>query len=519
MVNGMLRSYTMYIPKPTENERLPLWLIMHGTGNTVYDFLNYTGLGDFTKEHNVAYVAVQAIGETSTNGGEAQFNVGSHSQPLHDEVKALPTNRYKLVVTATKNSSVHWCMSELELFDVYRNRLTGTYLGGTEPNLEYGNSTEAIFDGESDRDGPEKWYCSPKQLGGNGLPAEIRFAVPPGKSLSKYKIRYARKGPWVARSSSLFVKLADGTWQRISGALGQASGNAGEIETFRADDIALMRTVLARVRHLPCIDKRRVHCVGYSNGGRFCMQLASEMSNQIASVAAVSGLRFPRPNNASRPIPVLAFHGTADPVNPWQGNGPWYWRDSVLEAFYRWSDFNGCRNPSKDPSFTPLRNTEGRAFITKNDDGCQQHASVELVKIKGAGHTWPGSRWHKPYVGPCNRKVDANSFILQFFDRSRMPEEDMTGSVGATVLDDAKAMGSERAFDTGFDLNGASLGLLSGRGMQPWSAVGAAAGIALLVPVAVVAASAAVCLLIRASRVGGAREDEGDDDARVVLLA
>ena len=50
--------------------------------------------------------------------------------------------------------------------------------------------------------------------------------------------------------------------------------------------------VLSEVLQLPCLDRRRVHCTGYSNGARFCMRLASEMSDLIASVAPVSGGDF-----------------------------------------------------------------------------------------------------------------------------------------------------------------------------------------------------------------------------------
>ena len=51
---------------------------------------------------------------------------------------------------------------------------------------------------------------------------------------------------------------------------------------------------------------RHVHCAGYSNGGRFCVTLASELSDVVASVGIISALRYPKPNYAIRPVPILA---------------------------------------------------------------------------------------------------------------------------------------------------------------------------------------------------------------------
>ncbi|KAJ1616736.1 hypothetical protein T492DRAFT_527490 [Pavlovales sp. CCMP2436] len=65
-----------------------------------------------------------------------------------------------------------------------------------------------------------------------------------------------------------------------------------------------------------CLDASRVYATGISRGGRFASRLASEMSDIIAAVGIVSGIRYPTPNNATRPVPIIAFHGTADPINP-----------------------------------------------------------------------------------------------------------------------------------------------------------------------------------------------------------
>eukprot|EP00435_Cladocopium_sp_Y103_P064778 s148_g26.t1 len=188
-------------------------------------------------------------------------------------------------------------------------------------------------------------------------------------------------------------------------------------------DLEVMREILEQVLQLPCVDKRRVHCTGYSNGGRFCMRLASEMSDIIASVAPVSGLRYPQPNNARRPIPLLAFHGEMDPVNPWGGHGKDYWEASVPDAFMKWAQFNQCGGASMAPAFVNL----GGEFTMASYKGCKEDASVELIRLNGAGHQWPNALYAHPGLGNVAR-VDANVLIRDFFSKHRLPEEDLAKS-------------------------------------------------------------------------------------------
>jgi len=154
-----------------------------------------------------------------------------------------------------------------------------------------------------------------------------------------------------------------------------------------------------------------VHCTGYSRGARFCMRLASELSSQVASVAPVSGLRFPEPNNATRPVPILAFHGKKDPINPFQGNGnPTYWHSSVPQALARWASFNSCSGQRWK------RLSIHVAMSIRYD--CLDGANVQLVQMDDGGHTWPGTPHHfsEKVFGKTNREIDANSMMWHFFD-------------------------------------------------------------------------------------------------------
>lgn len=186
----------------------------------------------------------------------------------------------------------------------------------------------------------------------------------------------------------------------------QLHGQAGDTGP---DDVRYVKEIMTLLDQLPCVDGKRVFCAGYSRGARFCSRLASEMSETMQAIAAVGGLRFPVPNNATRPVPTLAFHGVEDPINPYAGRGnPSYWHGSVPSAVNNWASFNKCRR-------TELQIPSLGVEIEKHGD-CSSGADVVLVSIRRGGHTWPGSSFEfDDGLGRTSRTVDASAMILDFF--------------------------------------------------------------------------------------------------------
>jgi polyhydroxybutyrate depolymerase len=179
-----------------------------------------------------------------------------------------------------------------------------------------------------------------------------------------------------------------------------------------ADDISFLRHLVGRLEQRYCIDAARVYATGFSGGARTASQLACDASQTFAAVAAVSGLRHPTPCAATRAVPVLAFHGTADPVDPYGGNGQAYWTYSVSQAAAAWASQNRCARPAttSTPAATVTLTVSG---------GCSSGASVELYTIAGAGHEWPGGPTLPAAVtrvlGPQSDAIDANTTMWSFF--------------------------------------------------------------------------------------------------------
>ena len=84
-------------------------------------------------------------------------------------------------------------------------------------------------------------------------------------------------------------------------------------------DVAFFRGVITRVESTLCVDQNRLFVTGYSNGAIMASVLACVDATQIAAIAPVSGIANPATCHPSRPVSVVAFHGTSDPLVPYTG--------------------------------------------------------------------------------------------------------------------------------------------------------------------------------------------------------
>jgi dienelactone hydrolase len=174
----------------------------------------------------------------------------------------------------------------------------------------------------------------------------------------------------------------------------------------RADDVAYTTDVLRDVTRQLHVDWNHIHCLGFSRGARMCSRLASELSSVWAAIAPVSGLRFPVPNNASRPIPIISFHGTKDMVNPFYGHGLPYWTESVPDVVHQWVIHNQCKKFER-------QKIDNDVELFKHED-CAHGGDVFLTQVNGGGHTWPGSKKPTPF-GYVSHNVAATVDIGNFF--------------------------------------------------------------------------------------------------------
>lgn len=187
------------------------------------------------------------------------------------------------------------------------------------------------------------------------------------------------------------------------------------------DDVAFLTAVIDQVGAAACVDTRRTYATGYSGGGRMASALACRLSDRIAAIAPVAGLRAGRPApdevsvpevqdcTPTEPVAVLTFHGTADGVNPYGGSDDLRWGYSAPVAVQTWARLNDCRTG-------PLRTALTEHVSLTTYTRCAGGADVEFQRIVGGGHTWPGSDVPEGPLGPITQEVDASETMWAFFE-------------------------------------------------------------------------------------------------------
>lgn len=263
--------------------------------------------------------------------------------------------------------------------------------------------------------------------GGGNSRAALRTSCPGGDvhSADCLQAMAGREGVAVVYPNGTGSRLLAGvrTWNAGGGANGWqcVSGRACE---DGVDDIAYFRALLEDLSRWVAIDPRRVHATGLSNGGAMSHRLACQLSDRIASIAALGGAnQFATTSTCAprRPVPVLQIHGTADRCWGYEGGkAACAQRDdkskiAVEESMRIWAAINGCASvqPAQPMASEPRIETTQLRWA-----GCR--AETVLIRMTGGGHVWPGG-WaylRESVIGPMVGGWSANRVILDFFRRN-----------------------------------------------------------------------------------------------------
>jgi polyhydroxybutyrate depolymerase len=203
-------------------------------------------------------------------------------------------------------------------------------------------------------------------------------------------------------------------------------------------DMAWFGDLLTHVEATSCVDENRVFVTGYSNGAFMASRIACQYSSRVAAVAPVAGIQATSPCRTKRPVPVVAFHGTADPLVHYDGTpsktaarlpspdgtgiitsqeakvfgtrGIFAKGPTIPEEAASWAKRNGCS--------TAVVTTRIAPDISLLAWGCPHRADVELYRIRGGGHTWPGSHDSaalNSLLGRTTFSISADAAMWRFF--------------------------------------------------------------------------------------------------------
>jgi polyhydroxybutyrate depolymerase len=152
------------------------------------------------------------------------------------------------------------------------------------------------------------------------------------------------------------------------------------------DDLAFAKAVVDDAKAHACIDDKRVYSTGYSMGGGMSHYLACNAADVFAAVAPSAFdllLEDEEPCHPTRPITVIVFRGTADPIVPYAGGAsrPPNGLDVTIHflgaeaTFKRWAELDGCTGMPMDT---------GGGCMTYSE--CKEGAAVTLCTTRNGSH-------------------------------------------------------------------------------------------------------------------------------------
>jgi polyhydroxybutyrate depolymerase len=176
-------------------------------------------------------------------------------------------------------------------------------------------------------------------------------------------------------------------------------------------DVDNVSALLDRVIAAGCVDPDRISITGVSNGAGMATRMSCELPTRFAAVVPVAaGYRALDPCPPTARASFLAIHGSADQVVPYNGKKVDNRAGSVPRYAARRAKRNGCS--------TSTRTTRPRPLVTHIAyRGCDPGLRVEILRLSGTDHGWPGAGPPLPDHNPS--KVSATTELLRFVRSAR----------------------------------------------------------------------------------------------------
>ncbi len=156
------------------------------------------------------------------------------------------------------------------------------------------------------------------------------------------------------------------------------------------DDVGYISGLIEEAKQIYNIDQNRVYLMGHSNGGFMSFRMACEASELITAIVSLAGSTFADSADcqpATRPVSVLAVHGTADATISYDGVVGRY--PSAVETVETFASAAGCDTGSPSVlgnvdliSAVDGAETEQVAYTA----GCQDGVDAALWTIQDGPH-------------------------------------------------------------------------------------------------------------------------------------
>lgn len=214
----------------------------------------------------------------------------------------------------------------------------------------------------------------------------------------------------IADTANFIVVNPDG-----STLLGIRFWNYGSVMGSTVDDVGFIEALIDTISASYTINPQRIYCAGMSNGSFMSYYMACQ-SNRFAAIGGVTGsmsVDMYNSCNPQRPIPTIHIHGTDDSTNPYTGTST---MKAIEDVSRFWVDQNNCNITPVITSVADINTNDGSTAEHYLYSGGINGHTVELFKVTGGGHTWPGSPMPGSTEVTC-MDFDASIELWRFFSQ------------------------------------------------------------------------------------------------------
>jgi polyhydroxybutyrate depolymerase len=236
-----------------------------------------------------------------------------------------------------------------------------------------------------------------------------------GSGASGQTIRQMSNLDSLADATGALVVYPDATRNWLGLQSGWNAGACcGAAARNEVNDVGFLRALISHVGTGLRVDRRRVYVAGFSDGARMAYRAGCELSAEVAAIGVVAGSLVEPDCRPARPVPLVAFHGTADSEVAFadssfstSANPEVAVSVPIPPAIRFWASSNGCqRAVVASPSPSVTRTTY---------HGCA--ADVLFYAIQGGGHAWPGGQPDGDDGDRPTTELSASAEIVRFFLR------------------------------------------------------------------------------------------------------
>jgi len=192
---------------------------------------------------------------------------------------------------------------------------------------------------------------------------------------------------------------------------GQTVCGAGNLASAAGDDFAFIDAMEADVAQDQCLDTAHVFTTGFSMGGYFSEHVGCYRSDMRAVAPHSGGTIDDLSACTTGHMPIILFHGTADPVIDDACDDPTVTPEAGFTASATlWAAKNGCQDTYTVVPTDGSGGGSGQCYVY---DGCPADGQVELCTFNGMNHCWAGGNANDS--NSCPTYASATQLEWSFF--------------------------------------------------------------------------------------------------------